>query len=183
MVSLINRDVIVTLRVRFTRCLASWTNIQNTTKCVKDCGLHSQKYRYQNLVCMFNWISPSFNRRNKKDKPQMFKYGLSCVKTDVRVWAHLHTQLWGPQSLAHCVSVFPWIKKLINFIAKNFFEEIQTSGRTYLQLVPPCLLLAVWTMKNWKWRTPERSKIMIFRSGADAIKKFTPSLGIPYLGV
>jgi len=29
----------------------------------------------------------------------------------------------------------------------------------------------------------KKGKISFFRAGADAIKKFTPSLGIPYLGV
>jgi len=40
------------------------------------------------------------------------------------------------------------------------------------------ILLSIKTACRYKWKTHPRK-----RPGADAIKKFTPSLGIPYLGV
>jgi len=37
-----------------------------STMYVKDCGLHSQKYLYQNFVFMFTWLTQFFNFRDKK---------------------------------------------------------------------------------------------------------------------
>jgi len=53
----------------------------NSSKIYHVCqGLHSQKYCYQNFVCMFFWLTQFFNHNLKKIKATL-KYSLSCVKT------------------------------------------------------------------------------------------------------
>ncbi len=59
---------------------------------------------------MYRWLNWFFNHGNlKKIKAQILKYSLSCVKTDVSARLYLHAQLWGPQSLAHCVHWIPTV--------------------------------------------------------------------------
>jgi len=39
--------------------------------CVKDYGLHTQKYWYNNFVCMFDWLTQFFSHWNdKKSRPK-----------------------------------------------------------------------------------------------------------------
>jgi hypothetical protein len=56
----------------------------------------------------------------KKIKAQTLKYGLSCVKAKNRHVTRdcgfckrkkLHSWLWGPQSLAHCVNIWLWLNE------------------------------------------------------------------------
>jgi len=72
------------------------------TVCVKDCGLHGQKFWYDNFICMLvGWLdsSPIGIKNNKAQS--LKKTAWAGVNTDMPV--QLHVRLRGPQSLAHCV--------------------------------------------------------------------------------
>jgi len=91
-----------------------------------------------------------------------------AIKHAKKLW-YQYFWLWRPQSLTHTVeAVVPIIestdrysKKLSKFVLSTLDE---LPNRT-------CFLLEIFKFEKTR------------NSGADAIKKFTPSLGIPYLWV
>ncbi len=80
------------------------------------------------FACLVGWVNSSTTEIKKKIKEQILIYGLSCVKTDVSARLYLHAQLWGPQSLAHCVH---WIPT----------ESTWAGARYWIYLLFTCVLL------------------------------------------
>jgi len=64
------------------------------TVCVKDHGLHSQKYCFQDFVFMLSWLTQLFSHINlKKNKARALKYSLSCVQTGMHIVAYISAHI------------------------------------------------------------------------------------------
>jgi len=84
-----------------------------STVCVKDCGLHSQIYRYNNvLACFIGKLDSSHVEILKKIRQEIFlkQLGFMLLRPEwIPAWAcecmgmRVHVCLRVPQSLEHCV--------------------------------------------------------------------------------
>ncbi len=101
--------------------------------CVKDFGFHSQKYWYQNFVCMFSWLNQFFSHRNKKINTQTLKYGFSCIKTDVRVRTSICMHGYESRSpwWLLCNSCFHALYP-INIKSSSWFSEWENDPHRYI---------------------------------------------------